>query len=116
MSTEGGRQIEARNNIEERRYEVFVDEQLAGHTVYELRDERYWFVHTEIDPVFDGRGAGSFLVRAALDDMRDKGATIVPLCPFVAGWINRHREYEDLVDRKTLRRHKLANKVDLGAR
>ena len=72
--------------------------------------------HTDIDPVFKGQGVGSFLVKRALDDMRGKGARIVPLCPFVAGWIRRHRQYEDLVDAKTLRRYKLANKVDLRSR
>jgi hypothetical protein len=37
-------------------------------------------------------------VRAALDDVRSRGGTVVPLCPFVRGWIERHPEYRDLVD------------------
>ncbi|MFC7573610.1 GNAT family N-acetyltransferase [Klenkia terrae] len=43
-------------------------------------------------------GLGGTLVRAALDDVRAAGGTVVPQCPFVAGWIARHPEYRDLVE------------------
>jgi hypothetical protein len=55
------------------------------------------FTHTEVDPDAGQDGLGSTLVRAALDDVRIKGASIVPLCPFVRGWIDRHQDYADLV-------------------
>jgi hypothetical protein len=55
-------------------------------------------VHTEIDPSFEGQGIGSALVRGALDVERAAGTAIVPLCPFVRGYIDKHPEYADLVD------------------
>ena len=53
--------------------------------------------HTEIDPSVGGRGLGSALVRFALDDARARGLTVIPRCPFVAAFIVRHPEYEELV-------------------
>jgi predicted GNAT family acetyltransferase len=54
-------------------------------------------VHTEIEPAFDGRGLGGQLARAALDDVRRRGVRAVARCPFIAGYIERHPEYQDLV-------------------
>ena len=44
-----------------------------------------------------GHGLGGTLVRGALDDVRARGGSVVPLCPFVRGWIDRHPEYQDLL-------------------
>ena len=54
-------------------------------------------VHTDVDPKWEGQGVGSELVRGALDDLRARGLKVRPLCPFVAAFIRRHPEYEDLV-------------------
>ncbi|HEY0400428.1 MAG TPA: GNAT family N-acetyltransferase, partial [Blastococcus sp.] len=55
------------------------------------------FTHTEVDPDAGQDGLGSTLVRAALDDVRGRGGSVVPQCSFVRGWIERHPEYADLV-------------------
>jgi predicted GNAT family acetyltransferase len=54
-------------------------------------------VHTEIDPRFEGRGLGGKLVSAALDEARADGQIVLPFCPFVNGYIERHPQYADLV-------------------
>jgi predicted GNAT family acetyltransferase len=72
------------------RFEIRVDGTLAGFTQYVHRARRYIFVHTEMDPAREGEGLGSTLIRAALDAVRAEGERVVPLCPFVAGWIDRH--------------------------
>ncbi len=59
-------------------------------------------MHTEVGDEHEGKGYASDLVREALDDTRAAGRTVVPLCPFVAGWISRHEEYVDLVDQAAL--------------
>jgi predicted GNAT family acetyltransferase len=51
-----------------------------------------------VDDAFEGQGVGSDLVPGALDDVRSRGGTVVPLCSFVRSWIERHEGYEDLVD------------------
>ena len=86
------------NAPDEKRYEARVDGALAGFAEYQLTDELIVFTHTEVDPAFEGRGVGSALARFALDDVRAAGTRkVMPLCPFIKGWIGRHREYVPLV-------------------
>jgi predicted GNAT family acetyltransferase len=97
--------MEIRDDPENDRYVVEVDGEVAGFTVYHLRrGPRYFFVHTEIDPAFEGHGVGTALARYALDDVRSKGAKIVPLCPFIAAWIERHPEYKVMIDQEIMDR------------
>ncbi|MEO0494865.1 MAG: DUF5996 family protein [Actinomycetota bacterium] len=84
------------------RFVVTVDGVERGFTVYRHRGGRWIFVHTEIDDSVGGLGLGSAVVRFALDHIRTTGEPVVPLCPFVAGWIERHPEYADLVDQERL--------------
>ncbi|NDU73597.1 GNAT family N-acetyltransferase [Actinomadura sp. DSM 109109] len=79
------------------RYEIRLDGELAGFAEYERGEGAVVFLHTEIDPAFEGRGVGSALARGALDDVRSKGLSVVPLCPFIKKWIGRHPDYRDLV-------------------
>jgi predicted GNAT family acetyltransferase len=79
------------------RYEIYADGQLAGFTQYRRAGERADFTHTEIEEEFEGRGLASELIRAALDDARRRGLQVVPTCPFVADFIDKHAEYQDLV-------------------
>lgn len=89
--------VRVTDNPEEDRYEAFADGEFAGCTVYRLRSGRISFVHTEIEDRFEGHGIGSKLVAEALDDARKRGLGVLPFCPFVNAFIERHREYVDLV-------------------
>jgi len=93
-----------RDDPENHRYVLEVDGEVVGIAVYHLRGNRYFFVHTEVDPEHEGEGLGSTLAREALDDVRAKGMKIVPLCPFIASFIERHTEYAELVDQPLLER------------
>ena len=88
---------EITDNPDEKRYEIRSDGELAGFVTYRRRPGRIAFIHTEIDDEFEGQGLGSELARFALDAARDEGIKVVPVCPFIAGWIKRHRDYIDLV-------------------
>ena len=89
---------EVRNNPTEYRYELWADGELAGYTQYVLDRGRIAFLHTEVYESYEGLGLGGRLARAALDDARTKGLVVMPFCPFVAGFIERHiEEYGDLV-------------------
>lgn len=73
------------------RYEIHVGEVLGGFTEFRPdREGRLVFPHTEIDPAFAGRGLGSVLVRRALEDLVARGETIVPLCPYVVRFLQKH--------------------------
>jgi uncharacterized protein len=80
------------------RYEVTVDGTPAGYAAYRDVQGVRVFTHTEVDDAFEGKGVGGALARGALDDVRSSGRRLVPQCPFIAGWIDRHADYADLVD------------------
>jgi uncharacterized protein len=85
-------------NEPEHRYEAHVDGELAGFAVFRMRGDRIVFTHTEVDDRFEGQGVGSKLARHALDDVRERGSLqVVPQCPFIRSWIEKHPEYADLV-------------------
>ena len=79
------------------RFEILVDGAPAGLVSYRLRPGTIVFLHTEIDDEYEGKGLGGVLVRAALDSARSRGLRVVPSCPFVRAWIERHPDYADLV-------------------
>jgi predicted GNAT family acetyltransferase len=83
------------------RYELTVEGELAGEIRYRRQPGALVLVHTELEPRFEGRGLGARLVRGALDDIRDRGLLVVPFCPFVRSYIQRHQEYEPLVTADT---------------
>ena len=86
-----------RNAPESGRYEIADGDRVLGIAAYERRGDTLVFTHTEVDPDSGREGVGSALVRGALDDVRAAGQTVVPRCPFVRGWIERHPDYADLV-------------------
>ena len=79
------------------RYEIREGDRVLGLAAYERRGDTVVFTHTEVDPDAGQSGLGSTLVRAALDDVRGKGGSVVPRCSFVRGYIEKHEEYADLV-------------------
>jgi len=88
------------DNPEQNRYEARVDGELAGVSEYHLTRSSIVFTHTEVDPAYKGHGVASAIARFALDDVRAKGERdVVPVCPFIHGWIDDHPEYTDLVRR-----------------
>lgn len=53
---------------------------------------------TSVDPEFRKQGIATELIRRVLEDVRAQGRTITIRCPIVRTFIDRHPEYEDLVD------------------
>ena len=98
-----GANVSVHNDPENRQFTVEVDGRPAGKAEYRLRGDTYLFVHTEVDPEFQGLGIANRLARWALDDVRSQGKTLVPLCPFIAAYIRRHPEYDEIVDHEMTR-------------
>ena len=81
------------------RYEVLVGGTRAGMSLYHRTDDTITFTHTEVDDAFEGHGLGGKLAKFALDDARVQGLRVVARCPFIAAYIDRHPEYQDLLAR-----------------
>lgn len=73
-----------RDNPEDHRYEVVVDDQVAGFADYRLGEDRITFTHTEVDDEYAGQGLARQLVSHALDDARRRHLGVVPECSYVA--------------------------------
>lgn len=90
--------LQLTDNSGDSRYEARIDGDVVAFADYRMTDAGIEFPHTVVDQRMNGRGIGSALVRFALDDVRERGiGPVIPRCWFVAGWIERHPGYADLV-------------------
>lgn len=80
------------------RYEIAVAGELAGFVDYRGQGASVALVHTEVLPQFEGRGLAGRLAQFVLDDLRRQGAKVVPTCSYIATYIERHPQLQDLVD------------------
>ncbi|NUP40474.1 MAG: N-acetyltransferase [Streptomyces sp.] len=92
----GGAAVTVTDAPEAGRYEARVGDDLAGTAAYMRTPEVIAFIHTEVDGDYEGRGVGSALARRAMEDARTQGVKVLAICPFIAGWLARHPEYDDL--------------------
>ncbi|AKA35260.1 MAG: N-acetyltransferase [Muricauda sp.] len=84
------------DNTEKKQYEF----QVGGHTPkieYIKAQDKIYLTHTEVAKALEGKGIGSELVRQVLEDIKKNDLTLIPLCPFVAGYIKKHPEWRELV-------------------
>jgi len=84
------------NNPEQYRFEV-ASGALLSKLEYRLGRTTIALVHTEVPEELQGQGIGSSLVRGALAHAREAGLKVLPYCPFVAAYLERHPEYSDIV-------------------
>lgn len=90
--------VNVARNPGRQRYEASVGETtVAGFIDYQEAPEMVVLAHTEVDQTFEGRGVGSALARAALDDIRERGLKALVVCPYIIGWLRNHPEYRDLL-------------------
>lgn len=79
------------------RYELRAEGGIAVAYYELLGDDMIIFTHTVVPERLQGRGIASTLIKAALADVRQRGLKVVPKCKFVAGYIERHVEEQDLL-------------------
>jgi predicted GNAT family acetyltransferase len=88
------------DNPDERRYEARLGDQVVGFSEYKPVTGRRIFLHTEVDPAFEGRGYGSRLAAGALEDVRAQGLKATIHCPFISAYVKRHHEFDDIILRR----------------
>lgn len=67
--------------------------------IYRRHGDRLVLVHTKVPDELEGKGVGGELVTAAVDFAAEQGLTVVPMCPFARGWLERH---PDVAQRVTI--------------
>lgn len=88
--------IHVQDNAAAGRFEAVVDGHLALIR-YQLLGKAIMLIHTEVPDELQGQGIGAQMARAALNHARAEGLKVIPRCPYVAGYIKKHPEYQDLV-------------------
>src|SRR5688500_2965221 len=95
---DNGPELRIVDDREKTRYRVWLGDELAGFSEYETAPGRIVFTHTVVREKFEGRGVGTRLAKFALDDVRSRGLRVTPICPFIRAYLERHREYDSIVD------------------
>jgi predicted GNAT family acetyltransferase len=83
------------NNAAASKFEARTDAGLA-HLTYVLEGDTIDLTHTYVPKTAEMRGVGSALVRAALEYARSNGLKVIPTCPFVRAFLDKHPEYQEL--------------------
>ncbi|TFC84360.1 N-acetyltransferase [Cryobacterium cheniae] len=92
--------VEFRHEPAQSRYSLRINEETVGFADYTVTGTDVLFTHVEVDPARRGENLASRLVEQALDDVRTRTElTVVPVCPYVVRWIDKHAEYQDLLTR-----------------
>ncbi|GGB55709.1 N-acetyltransferase [Deinococcus soli (ex Cha et al. 2016)] len=92
-----GMTTQVRRNDDTQRYELTDGTRTLGFAEFRPVGNAVMLPHTEVEEGHEGEGLGSQLARAALDDIRAQGKLVLPMCPFIAAYIRRHPEYNDLI-------------------
>lgn len=91
--------VEREDGASKGRYRLVVDG-IEAEMTYSRAGERLIIIdHTEVPAALRGRKVGERLVRQAVEDARREGVSIIPLCPFAKAQIDRHPEWQDVLQR-----------------
>ena len=91
-----GEDFAVRNNEEQHRFEVDLGDAVAV-AVYTPMAGKIMFTHTEVPEAHEGKGVGTALIRAGLAYARENGLKVIPTCPFMSAYIQKHPEWHDIV-------------------
>lgn len=84
------------DNAEAKQYEMHVEGSVVKIEYIRAKNKIY-LTHTEVPVGMEGKGYGSQIIKMALEDIEKKDLTLIPMCPFVAGYIKKHPEWKKLV-------------------
>lgn len=79
------------------RFEIMLADGQSAYVEYARGRSVLDFVHTVVPPDYKGQGLAERVAKAALDYARAEGFSVVASCPFVALYVKRHKEYQDLL-------------------
>lgn len=86
------------HNHEQNRFEIDVDGAALAHADYRREGDTLVFYRTYVPESARGQGHAAKLVRAGLEYARNGNYRVEPSCSYVARYIERHPEYQPLVN------------------
>lgn len=87
------------DNKEKKQYEFHIEKYTPKIEYIKSETGEIYLTHTEVPVALEGQGIGSQLIKKALEDIKSQGLRLVPLCPFVAGYIQKNPEWRSIVMR-----------------
>lgn len=90
-------ELKITQNEEESRFETYVEGHLSV-IEYRKTGKRIAYTHTEVAKEIRGRGIAGKLSKYALEYARKQELSVLPYCPYLAAYIKKHPEYQELVD------------------
>ncbi|QIK60530.1 N-acetyltransferase [Dysgonomonas sp. HDW5A] len=87
------------DNSPENRYEFRIGEEIAKIEYIKTNNNEIYLTHTEVPVSLEGRGIGSQLIEKTLQNIELQKLRLVPLCPFVTGYIQKHPDWRRIVMR-----------------
>jgi predicted GNAT family acetyltransferase len=99
--------VQLSDNQEKHRFELHAGGELVAFAEYDLLKTGMLFSHTEVLPEYEGRGYGSAIARHALDEVRRRSLMAIPACPFIAAFLRKNPDYQDLVTPEIRRAYRI---------
>lgn len=87
------------DNKEKKQYEFHVGKYIPRIEYIKSDNGEIYLTHTEVPLALEGQGIGTQLVEKTLKNIEEQGFRLVPLCPFVAGYIKKHPEWKSIIMR-----------------
>lgn len=84
------------NNEPQNQFELHIDGHIA-FAEYACEGNKIYLTHTEVPKAIEGQGYGSELVKKALQYIKKNHLTLIPLCSFVAHYVNNHPEWQSIL-------------------
>lgn len=95
----GDLQLTITRNELSSRYEGRVGDQMVAEIDFSMQDTTITITHTGTQPAWRGHGIAARMTEFALADIRDRGLTVQPVCPYTADYIEQHPQHVDLLSR-----------------
>ena len=85
------------DNKDKQQYEFHIDGYIPKIEYTKSGNDTIYLKHAEVPAALEGKGIGSELVKKALTDIENQNLRVIPVCPFIDAYIQRHPEWKHLI-------------------
>ena len=90
--------MEITHESEQHRYVLSENGEFLGEVEYDRQGDTLHLVRAEVPAAKRGQGLGIPLVKGTLQAITEQGGlSVVPICPYIAKYMMKNREFEDLL-------------------